>query len=61
LKIDFITFHAHLIWQILTFIKGNVDCDFKRLPFLEEKTLKWYLKKDYAPIRKHFYVKEYAL
>jgi len=61
LKVEFITFHAHLIWKILTFIKGNVDCDIKRLPFFEEKTLKWYFKKNYAPIRKPFYIKENAL
>jgi hypothetical protein len=54
LKVDFITFHARLIWPNLTFIKGNVGCDFKILPFLKEKTLKWYLKKDYAPIKKPF-------
>ncbi len=40
MKVDFITFHAHLIWKILTFIKGDVDCDIKRLPFSERKNIK---------------------
>jgi len=61
LKVDFITFHACFIWQNLIFIKGNIGCDFKRLLFSEEKTLKWYFKKDYAPIKKPFYTKKYAL